>query len=65
MKIRAFDIRWDTDGFRTKLPSEMVLNVGLVDKDQVHSGELDDIVGDKLTAETGWCHFGFEYEILD
>ena len=65
MKVRTFDIRFDTDSFKVKLPSEMILDLGLVCVEQIQSGEIDDIIGDAITAETGWCHFGFEYEILD
>ena len=64
LKIRAYNIEWDTDGdkevFET-LPKEVVMELAFSEGDH---GYLDIIVGDKLSDEYGYCHNGFEYEIL-
>ena len=47
----ATNIKWDTDGEEVDLPNQMVI------PDNVH----DDVnaIGDYLSDETGFCHFGF------
>ena len=47
----ATNIKWDTDGEEVDLPNQMVI------PDKVH----DDVnaIGDYLSDETGFCHFGF------
>lgn len=47
----ATNIKWDTDGEGVDLPNHMVI------PDKVH----DDVnaIGDYLSDETGFCHFGF------
>lgn len=47
----ATNIKWDTDGEKVDLPNQMVI------PDKVH----DDVnaIGDYLSDETGFCHFGF------
>lgn len=58
MKVRVFDIQWDTDGDKellATLPAEMYIEVEEAD---------DDEISDAISNEIGFCHFGFDYEIL-
>ena len=57
MKIRAFNIRYDTDGQKIKLPKKIVFDV---EDDFDADEELADLISD----ETGFCVFSCEYEIL-
>jgi hypothetical protein len=58
MKIKFFNIDWDTDGVRPKscgLPSEITIDVP---SDCNVEYEGADILSDKF----GFCVFGFEFE---
>ncbi len=63
MKIRCWDIVWDTDGEDADLPREVVIEVddevwaeGSVTAEEAVSGALSD--------KYGWCHTGFNYEAV-
>ena len=58
MRVRFFDISWDTDGEDVDLPTDVTLEV---DEDI----DLDTQGADELSDEFGWCVFGFNYEIVD
>ena len=59
MKIRAFNIKHDTDGKRVdNLPKEIFFDDVAADTDV--ENEIADMVSDK----TGWCVFSVEYEIV-
>lgn len=61
MKIKAFNIQYDTDGNKkiaARLPKELVFDVD--DEDFDPEEELADLVSD----ETGWCIFGCDYKII-
>lgn len=55
LKIRAFNIKYDTDGLKIKLPSEMEFEVAA---DFDAENEIADLVSDK----TGWCVYSCEWE---
>ena len=60
MKIRAFNIKYDTDGNKkiaAKLPKELIFEV---DDDFDADEELADLISDN----TGFCIFGCEYKII-
>ncbi len=57
MKIRAFNIKYDTDGQKIDLPKEIVFDV---EDDFDANEELADLISD----ETGFCVFGCEYKII-
>lgn len=57
MKVRFFNINWDTDGQEVDLPKEVILEV---DGDRDISIEGADELSDKY----GWCVEGFDFEIL-
>lgn len=67
MQVKAFNIRWDTsDGNghtpspkSCGLPKETVLTIE-PDEDI----ELDEQVSDALSNQFGFCHYGFDMEIV-
>lgn len=64
-KIRCYDIRWDTDGdflaFKT-LPQEVLYEGYICEEDE---DEIDEILGDYLSDNWGFCHYGFKFEVLE
>jgi len=61
MKVRAFKIRYDTDGMdgvARALPKELTFDVDDPDFDPAEG--LADLISDK----TGWSIFGCEFEVL-
>lgn len=58
MKFRVSNIKYDTDGEMIPLPQELVLE--LADHEFVED-ELSELVSDL----TGFCHHGFEYEVVE
>ncbi len=57
MKVRFFDIDWDTDDKVVDLPSETIMEVD----DNI---DLENESADVLSDKYGWCVFGCSYEIL-
>lgn len=49
-KRKAINIEWDTDGEDVDLPTEIEIPDDIADED----------IGDYITDETGFCHFGFD-----
>ena len=60
MKVRFFNIDWDTDGEKVDLPLEVIIPDVETDVDIENEGA--DILSDKY----GWCvnSFSYEYEIF-
>lgn len=62
MKIKAFNIRWDTSDDDSdesvELPSDLVVDVDA----EEYADDPDEAVSDALSAATGFCHFGFDHE---
>ena len=56
MKIRCYNIRYDTDGLKVNLPKELFFESDEPDFDP-HE-EAADLISDK----TGWCVFSFDWE---
>jgi hypothetical protein len=51
---RVFDIQWDQDeDDDAELPGELEVSV-----------EHEDEIGDKISDQVGYCHFGFQFERL-
>lgn len=67
IKVRAFNIKWDTDGEKVKgLPKEAVLDVGVITSNETPSKEeIEDATSDALSDTYGFCHLGFEYEVVE
>ena len=55
MKIRFFDIQWDTDGEEVDLPTETIMEVP-------EDCDLDTEGADVLSDKFGWCVLGFNWE---
>lgn len=53
MEIRVFNIDYDTEGKDIDLPKELTLEVNSLSE-----------IEDKISDETVFCHWSFEYEIL-
>ena len=62
--MKAINIQWDTDGdeeLRRDLPTEMEIPQTIF-ADAEDGDDIGEIVGDYLSDEVGFCHFGFEIE---
>lgn len=58
MKYLAYDIKYDTDGKRVKLPKKLEFDVS--DPDFSPDMDLADLISDK----TGWCVNSFKFSII-
>ena len=58
MKVRAFNIDWDTDGKKIDLPDECVVEL---DDDQDPHEDLAEVLSEKY----GWCVNICEFEIIE
>lgn len=60
MKVRFTKIEWDTDGeVIPELPIEIEQGFDFNNEEG-----LEDFLSDWLSDAYGFCHFGFEYEIV-
>ena len=62
VKVKAYDIQWDCDDADPEecgLPNEIELEINHLD-----DCSLDDEISDELSDSTGYCHYGFKYEII-
>lgn len=68
MKLRAFNIKYDLEGVvpphlikdtLKSLPSEVIVETLC---NGATSDELEELLSDSITDETGFCHKGFEWE---
>lgn len=50
-RMKAINIRWDTDGENISLPKEIDIPEGMTDEDEI---------SDYISDVTGFCHKGFE-----
>lgn len=55
MKIRIFNIQWETDGEKVDLPTEIESEVEAID---------EDAISEWLSDTYGWHHNGFEFEVI-
>lgn len=65
LKIKVFNIDWDTDGDKEQfdiLPQEVIMELEVTD--DADEDEVCDYIEEKLSDDYGYCHFGFEYDIL-
>jgi hypothetical protein len=60
MKVRFFNIVWDTDDDQVDLPDDVTLDTDLEDNEDVQYRGAD-----VLSDTYGWCVVTFNYEILD
>lgn len=73
MIVKVFDIKWDTEDScsdeKIDIPTEMVLDVPDNIWDDVEATgekviELENYIADKISDISGFCHDGFDYEIV-
>lgn len=58
IKVLIYDIKWDTDGEKVKLPKKVEhIFDGYND---INDDDLLDEIADWLTDEYGYCHDGFD-----
>ena len=60
MKIRAYDIDWDTDGEEVDLPTEAI--VELTDEEVIEEMNGNNVIADKLSDEYCWLIFSLKIE---
>jgi len=65
MKIKCYDISWDTDGEKVFLPKKVLLDIDMEDDIVPHSEEFDEIVVNDLSNLYGFCIFGCKIKILE
>ena len=59
LKVRITNILYDTDGEDDiELPQEFVLEVE-------DNEDVEDVLSDYITEQTGFCHRGFFYEVIN
>lgn len=56
MKYLITNIKFDTDGENIELPTEMEIDV----PENYDSEEILQYLSDKISDDTGFCHFGFK-----
>ena len=54
-RVRVYDIKWDTDGKKVDLPTEVVISIK---KKELEDTNIADILSDKY----GWCIFSLKVE---
>lgn len=65
IKIEVTDIEWDAPkNVKCDLPQSFVFHLGTEDEgiDSSEREEIHEWVSNKLSDETGYCHFGFCYQ---
>jgi hypothetical protein len=58
-KFKVYNIKYDTDGVKVKLPKELEINVP---DDITDREDIEQILSDEISNITGFCHFGFLIE---
>lgn len=61
MKAIVTNIEFDTDGEIVELPNRLEIEIPI---DIVDKGEIDDFVSDEISNITGFCHYGFQLELI-
>ena len=60
MKAIVTEIEYDTDGEIVDLPTKIEIEIPIdIDKE-----DIEDFVSDEISNITGFCHFGFEMELI-
>jgi len=68
VKVRVFNIKWDTDGEDIEIRTEMELTVLRSCFDDVNEKDsvidtIEEYIADEISNISGFCHDGFDYEI--
>ena len=60
MKAIVTEIEYDTDEEIVDLPTKIEIEIPIdIDKE-----DIEDFVSDEISNITGFCHFGFEMELI-
>ena len=59
MKVRAFNIKYDTDGAKVKLPKSIIIDMDVEDP-----SEIDLEIADYISDITGWCVLDCCFEVI-
>jgi hypothetical protein len=62
---RIHRVRWDTDGLPVEELATEFPSVTVSVSDPHCEWEAEQLLSDWLSDETGFCHFGFEYELVE
>lgn len=61
-KIMCYNIKWDTeDSYAIRMLPQEVIYDGYISKED----KIDEVLGDYLSDNWGYCHYSFEFEILE
>jgi len=58
--VQVTNICWDTDG---DIFTDLPLSVSYEFDEDMSEDEVDEVVGDKLSDDYGYCHNGFYFDI--
>ena len=58
MKVRVFNIDYDTDNEFVDLPKEIFMFISSTFEEE----EIEEFISDEISNFTGYLHFGFQYE---
>ena len=61
MKYTVHSIKYDTDGENVDLPDTLEIEVN----DTTNTEEIVEVLSDKISDITGFCHMGFLVKELD
>lgn len=61
MKIKVSNIKYDTDGLKVKLPKALTF---ILKEEAISHNEIEDIISDKISDKTGFCHLGFNFRVI-
>ncbi len=61
MKAIVTNIEFDTDGEIVELPNQLEIEIPI---DIVDNEEIYDFVSDEISNITGFCHYGFQLELI-
>ena len=59
MKAIVTNIQYDTDGEVIDLPTTLEIYIPSLEQDDV-----DDFISDEISNITGFCHLGFDFELV-
>lgn len=61
MKAIVTNIEFDTDGEIVELPNQLEIEIpiDIFDKEEIY-----DFVSDEISNITGFCHYGFQLELI-
>lgn len=60
MKAVVINIKYDTDEEVVDLPTTLEIDI----PSDIEQDDIDDFVSDEISNVTGFCHFGFDFELV-